>query len=88
MACALNGLPRRLENEAMNLLYADIVDVFEEEGMRLGTVRVGGATRMASLGLLDGAEPGMRVLLCDGVAIAQVEDETETEISNVPCNTR
>ena len=49
----------------MNLLYGGIVEVFSEDGMRMGKVRVAGATKNIPLELLTDARPGDRVLLCD-----------------------
>ena len=56
----------------MNLLYGEIVAVFAEEGLRMGTVRVGGARKKVPLELLADAAPGDRILMCDGVAITKV----------------
>jgi hydrogenase maturation factor len=62
----------------MKLIYGEIVEVFQKEGMRFGKVRVGGALTNALLLLAD-AERGDRVLLCDGAAIGKVENETNLE---------
>lgn len=67
----------------MNLLYAEVIEVFPEDGMRFGKVRVGGAMRATSLALLRDIQPGDRILLCDGVAIGKVENETSTENTDV-----
>lgn len=56
----------------MNLIYGEIVEIFVEEGMRLGRVRVSGAIRKISLHLLTNPNCGDRVLVCDGVAISKV----------------
>jgi hydrogenase maturation factor len=61
----------------MNLIYGEVVDVFQEEGMRFGKVRVGGAIAHALLELLTDTKRGDRVLLCDGVAISKVENATQ-----------
>jgi hydrogenase maturation factor len=58
----------------MNLIYGEIVDVFQEEGLRRGKVRVGGALKIVTLDLLADADKGDEVLLCDGVAIGKVRD--------------
>ena len=58
----------------MNLIYGEIADVFIEDGLRMGKVRVGGAMRKVTLELLTDAQPGDRVLLCDGVAISKEEE--------------
>jgi hydrogenase maturation factor len=72
----------------MNLLYAEILEVFSEEGMQMGIVRVGGARKKMTLDLLTNPRTGDTVLLCDGVAIGKVEGGRQTEIKHVPGNTR
>jgi hydrogenase maturation factor len=72
----------------MNLIFGEIVEVFTEHGMRMGTVRVGGARKKVPLDLLTNASCGDTVLLCDGVAIGRVEGGRKTEINDVPGNTR
>lgn len=58
----------------MNLLYGKVVDVFDEDGLRRGKVRVGGAFKIVTLDLLADADSGDEVLLCDGIAIGKVRD--------------
>jgi hydrogenase maturation factor len=72
----------------MNLLYAEIVEVFSEHGMQMGMVRVGGARKKIALDLLTNPGCGDTVLLCDGVAIGRREASPQTEINHVPGNTR
>jgi hydrogenase maturation factor len=73
----------------MNLLYAEIVEVFSEHGMRMGMIRVGGARKKIALDLLANPRCGDTVLLCDGVAIGRVEGGgRQTETNHVPGNTR
>jgi hydrogenase maturation factor len=72
----------------MNLLYADIVEVFSQDGMRMARVRVAGAIKNIPLELLTDVESGDRVLVCDGVAISKVRRSTRTEAENVPGNSR
>lgn len=72
----------------MNLVYGEIVEIVSEDGMRMGKIRVGGAMKKASLDFLTGTECGDRVLLCDGVAIGKVENETATETHHVPRHPR
>lgn len=57
----------------MNLIYGEIAHIFEEEGMRFGKIRVGGALKKVPLDLLTNVQTGDRVLLCDGIAISRVE---------------
>jgi hydrogenase maturation factor len=66
----------------MNLLYAEIVDLKEEEGMRIGTVRVAGAIRKVPLDLIPDAECGDTILMCDGVAIGTVQKPGGVETPN------
>jgi hydrogenase maturation factor len=58
----------------MTLLYAEIVDIEVEDGMRFGNVRVSGALKKVPLDLLIEVGKGDKVLLCDGVAIAKTND--------------
>ncbi len=59
----------------MNLVYGEILDLFLEDGMQMGRVRVGGARQKVSLELLTNAQPGDRVLVADGVALSQVQPD-------------
>jgi hydrogenase maturation factor len=61
----------------MNLLFAEIAEIFSENGMRFGRVRVGGALKSVPLELIIDAAPGDRVLLCDGVAISKMEGDPD-----------
>lgn len=58
----------------MNLVYGEIVDVFEENGLRMGRMRVGGAIKAIPLDLVCDAHAGDVVLVCDGVAINKVKE--------------
>jgi hydrogenase maturation factor len=68
----------------MNLLYADIVEVFSQDGMRMAKIRVAGATKNVPLELLTDVQSGDRVLVCDGVAIGKVSSSAKRETENVP----
>jgi hydrogenase maturation factor len=59
----------------MNLLYAEVVDLVTEREMKMARVRIAGALRQVSIDLLSDVQRGDRVLLCDGLAIAKVEEE-------------
>jgi hydrogenase maturation factor len=72
----------------MNLLYAEISQVFVEDGLRMGKIRVGGAMKTIPLELLADAACGDTVLLCDGVAISKVANEPRKETNHVPGNPR
>ena len=58
----------------MNLVYAEIIDVEVEDGMRFGNVTVSGAMKKVPLDLIQDVREGDKVLLCDGVAIAKTND--------------
>jgi HupF/HypC family. len=62
----------------MNLVYAEIVDVEVEDGMRFGNVTVSGAIKKIPLDLVQDVRKGDKVLLCDGVAIAKTNDSRIT----------
>lgn len=63
----------------MNLIYGEIIEIFEENGMKLGRIRVASAMQKVPLNLLTNIHCGDRVLLCDGVAISKVEEMTKPE---------
>ena len=63
----------------MNLVYGEIVAISAEGEMRVGKIRIGGAIKKAFLDLVTAADIGDSILLCDGVAIAMVEKNRETE---------
>ena len=71
----------------MNLIYADVTEVFSEGGMRMGKVRIRGALRNVPLDLLTDAERGDRILVCEGVAIARVEPSANSEPNYVSGHT-
>jgi hydrogenase maturation factor len=72
----------------MNLLYGQIVEMFPEDGILAGKVRVGGALKKVFLELLVEPQIGDRVLICDGVAISKVEVQRVAEINYVSGNPR
>ncbi len=61
----------------MNLVYAEVVSVRSEGGTRLGKVRVRGALSSVPLDLVADAQPGDTILVCDGVALAKVNEQSE-----------
>jgi len=63
----------------VNLLYARLVQVSEEAGLRVGKVEVGGASKKVPLDLLTDVSCGDTLLICDGVAISKVEEMTKPE---------
>jgi hydrogenase maturation factor len=62
----------------MNLVFGEVVKVFEEFGIRMGKIKVRGAIREAALDLLEEIGPGDIILLCDGIAVSKLQTETET----------
>ena len=71
----------------MNLIYADLTEVFSKDGMRMGKIRIGGALRNIPLDLLPEANCGDRLLVCEGVAIAKVESANTSEEKYVSSHT-
>ena len=69
----------------MNLLYGEVVELFVEEGMLMGRVRVSGALKKVPLELVADAERGDTILVCDGVGISKVSAATR-ETNDVPRN--
>lgn len=59
----------------MNLVYGEVIEVFDEDGIRMGKIWVRGAIKDAPLELLARVAPGDRVLLCDGIAIGNCKTE-------------
>ena len=72
----------------MNLIYGEIVELFVDNGMSMGNVRVSGVLRKVPLDLLTGVECGDKVLLCDGVAISKVDGNAKPEQENVSRDSR
>ena len=64
----------------MNLVYAEIVEVEVEDGMRFGNVTVSGAMKKVPLDLIQDVRKGDKVLLCDGVAIAKTNDSPNYQL--------
>ena len=65
----------------MNLLYGVILEIFSQDGIRMGKVRVAGATKNIALELLTDVQAGDRVLVCDGMAISKVTDRGPKDVS-------
>jgi hydrogenase maturation factor len=72
----------------VNLLYAEVVEVFAEGASRMAKVRVGGALKKVCLDLLTDTHQGETVFLCDGVALSKVDERTKMEAKDVSGNTR
>ncbi len=68
----------------MNLLYGTVAEVFEEDGLRMARVRVGGAKKAVPLDLVPDAGVGDVVLICNGVAIEKVKEA----MAHVPGDSR
>ncbi|HET7511751.1 MAG TPA: HypC/HybG/HupF family hydrogenase formation chaperone [Chthoniobacterales bacterium] len=58
----------------MNLVYGRVIEINEEDGIRIGRVLIGGARRKVALELLSGVSCGDKILICDGVAISRVQE--------------
>ena len=56
--------------------------------MKMARVRIAGALRQVSIDLLSDVQRGDRVLLCDGVAIAKVEEEQPEKLNDVSGDSR
>ncbi len=59
----------------MNLMYGNVLQVFEENGQRKGKIRISGALVNVCLTLLPEVEAGDQVLLCEGVPIRKIIKE-------------
>jgi hydrogenase maturation factor len=66
----------------MNLIYGEVVGLNERDQMKMARIKISGAIKEASIGLLTGVRIGDRVLLCDGVAIARVDEQTSNYVSS------
>ena len=72
----------------MNLVYGEVTDLFIENGMQMGLVRVSGALKKVPLDLLTSIQRGDTVLLCDGVAISKATDAIADKIRHVSGDSR
>lgn len=63
----------------MNLVYGEIVDVFDQEGVKMAKIRVGAAFTNVPLTFVPDAELGDTVLISDGIAISRVQQEETKE---------
>ena len=68
----------------MNLVFGEIVALSAPD-LR-GKVRIGGAIKEVSLDLLTAPQTGDKVLLCEGIALAKVDQPEEQ--THVPGHTR
>jgi hydrogenase maturation factor len=65
----------------MNLIYGEVVSLNERDPMKMARIKIAGAIKEVSIGLLTDIRIGDRVLLCDGVAIARVDEQTSDYVS-------
>lgn len=72
----------------MILIYGEIIEVFSDGALRMGKVRSGGAIKKICLDLLTEVRRGDRVLVCDGVALSKVDDQSKMEKNDVSGDTR
>jgi hydrogenase maturation factor len=63
----------------MNLLYGRLIEISEENGIRMGKVLVGRACKKVPLELLTGVSCGDRLLICDGLAISTVKEDVSRD---------
>jgi hydrogenase maturation factor len=63
----------------MNLIYGEVVEIFTENEMRFGKVRVGRALKKVPIDLLTDVVCGDKVLVCDGVALSKVKEMTKSK---------
>jgi hypothetical protein len=69
----------------MNLLYGEVLEIFTEDGLCFGRIRLHGATKKIPLELLTDAACGDIVPICDGVAISEVApNEMRNDVSGNP----
>jgi hydrogenase maturation factor len=64
-----------------NLIYGEVVGLNERDPMKMARIKIAGAIKEVSIGLLTGVRIGDRVLLCDGVAIARMDEQTSDHVS-------
>ena len=65
----------------MNLIYGEVVGLNEHDPMKMARIKIAGAITEVSIGLLTAVRIGDRVLLCDGVAIARVDEQSSDHVS-------
>jgi hydrogenase maturation factor len=65
----------------MNLIYAQVVELYSEDKALMGKVSHWGVLRAVPLHLVPEAQPGDTVLVCDGVAIGKVNNEVVAQAS-------
>lgn len=70
----------------MNLLYGEVLKVFDIGGSPSAQMRVGRVLKNISLAVVADAVPGDTVLVCDGLAIGMVQNERKD--IHVPGNSR
>lgn len=61
----------------MNLVYGIVTEMFEDNGVKMGKIRVGAAFTKVPLALVPEVEVGDTVLITDGVAVTKVQEETK-----------
>ena len=66
----------------MNLVFGEVVKLYDERGIRMGKIRVRGAIKEAAFDLLEEICPGDIVLLCGGIAVCKLETETNCVSGN------
>ena len=72
----------------MNLIFGEIIELFDEDGSRMGKVRIHGVLKKLSLDLLTVPSVGDTVLLCEGVALNKVDQSAPREAIYVSGHSR
>ena len=72
----------------MNLVYGEVTELFIENGMRMGFVRVSGPLKKVPLDLLTSIQRGDTVLICDGVAVSKATNTVGDKIKHVSGDSR
>ena len=72
----------------MNLIYGEVIEVFSDDAMRMGKVKLGGAMKKVCLDLLTDVRSGDMVLVCDGMALSKVDEGSKMEENDVSGNSR
>ncbi|HEY4485036.1 MAG TPA: HypC/HybG/HupF family hydrogenase formation chaperone [Nitrospiria bacterium] len=71
----------------MNLMTGEIVEIYRDESLAMGKLRVGGALVCAVLDFVPEARVGDRVVVESGVAIARVRTAAGKEEGDVSGDT-
>jgi hydrogenase maturation factor len=76
------------EETKMKLVYGEVVDLLNENDMKVARVRIAGAFRNVPVDLISDVQCGDKILLCDGVAIGKMYAENRVKEGHVPGDSR